>query len=209
MSGLPILLAAEKLRVLVVGGGRVAARKVSTLLEAGAAVRLVAPSIDPALRAARESFPRLVLIEREYESGDVGDANLVIAATSSRQVNARVARDADALGRMTNVADAGGDGAWTAMATHRAGALVIAVAAGGVPGAAVRIRDELVRRFDARYAAALGTLAELRERTLASGGTESWREASTELLGPSFCGEVESGALALRLDRWTREGTWR
>ena len=209
MSGIPVLLAPERLRVLVVGGGAVAARKVSTLLEGGAAVRVVAPAIGPALRAARDSFPRLVLVEREYDPADVGDANLVIAATSSREVNARVARDADRLGRIANVADAGSQGVWTGMASHRAGGLVIAVGGGGVPGAAVRIRDELARRFDGRYGRAVAELAELRAGMLRAAGAEAWRDASADLLGPSFCDEVESGALALRLARWTREDAWR
>lgn len=209
-SSFPVLLAGERVRALVVGGGRVAARKAAALLDAGARVRVIAPGIAPALReAARDHAGRLALVERPYATGDVGDANLVIAATSSREVNAAVAREADALGRLVAVADAPEEGTWTAMAAHRAGPLTVAVSAGGVPGAAVRVRDAIAGRFDERYGDAIGRLAALRARLLAGGDGEDWRAASEELIGPRFCADVEAGELSRRLDRSPAEGAWR
>ena len=210
MSGLPVLLRGERVRALVVGGGLVAARKAAALLESGAAVRLVAAKVSAALRElAAGAGGRLELVERAYESADVGDANLVVAATGDRAVNAQVARDADARGRLVNVADAPDEGSWTGLATHRAGALVVAVSAGGVPDAAQRVRDAIASRFDGRYAAAVERLAALRGETLARHGTATWRAAAAELAGPTFCDDVERGTFDARVERWTAEGAWR
>src|SRR5437763_592190 len=81
-------------------------------------------------------------------------------------------------GRRASVADAPAEGAWTAMAPHRAGDLVVAVSAAGVPGAARRVRDAIARRFDGRYADGLTRLAALRRATLSARGSDAWRRAS-------------------------------
>jgi siroheme synthase-like protein len=202
MSGYPVVLRGEALAALVVGGGAVALRKATALLAAGATVRIIAPEIAAELRALGAGAPRLSLVEREYLPGDVGDALLVIAATSDRAVNARIAADGRALHRLVNVADAPDEGNCVTAATHRAGDLVVAVSAGGVPTAAERIRDALARRFDARYAQAVGALAGVRGRLLAEGSAERWRAAREELVGPDFCESVESGDFPTRAARW-------
>lgn len=208
MSAYPLMLDGAQLRALVVGAGAVAARKVGALLDAGAHVRVVAPEVGAELaaigdgRAGGAGSARLVVIARAYAAGDVGDALLVVAATDRREVNARVAADARALGRLVNVVDAPDEGNCATAATHRAGDLTIAVGAGGVPAAAARVRDALAGRFDARYAEALGALAVLRRRLLDSGGAPAWRAAAADLVTDDFCAAVERGALADRVARW-------
>lgn len=205
MSAYPLMLDGAQLRALVVGGGGVAARKVRGLLEAGATVRVVAPEVGAALAALAEapgSAPRLTIERRAYASGDVGDALLVVAATDAREVNARVAAEARAGGRLVNVADAPEEGNCATAATHRAGELTVAVSAGGVPAAAARVRDLVATRLDDRYAAALAGLLALRRRVLDEQGSEAWRAVSDDLLGDDFCAAVESGVLADRMARW-------
>ena len=210
MSGMPVLLRGTKLRALVVDGGEVATRKVAALLDTGASVRVVAPEISAALRElATLRGDKLRLAERPYAATDLGDANIVVAATSSREVNASVARDADLEGRLVNVVDAPDEGGWTAMATHSAGDLVIAVSAAGVPGAARRVRDAIAARFDGRYADGLSRLAALRRRTISTRGGAEWRRAAADLTDASFCDDVEKGAFAGRVARWEREDAWR
>ena len=201
MSGIPILLEGAAVRALVVGGGAVAVRKAIALLDAGADVRVVAPSIARPLHD-RVSSGRLELVARAYESSDIADAQLVVAATDDRTVNAVVALDARTAGRLVNVADAPGDGSFSTMATHRLGALIIGVSAGGVPSAAARIRDALALRFDARYASALSELAALRRRMLDADDGESWRRRADMLIDERFCDAVESGELATRVSAW-------
>ena len=201
MSGVPILVEASGLRVLVVGGGAVATRKAKQFAQAGAVVRIVAPKLDEELEHL--VVERGLAVERRpYESADIGDAQLIIAATDDRTVNADVARDADAGSRLLNAADHSDDGNFAMMAAHRRGPLTIGVSAGGVPAAAVRIRDALAERFDARYGDALSDLSALRKRMIASGEAHRWREKSPELIDADFCDAVERGQLSERLAEW-------
>lgn len=201
MSGIPILIEARGINVLVVGGGAVAARKVGALSAAGARVRVVAPLVGDAVRALADAG-RVTLVERPYQQGDVQDAELVIAATNERATNAAVAADAHAAHRLVNVVDSPADGTFSTMATHRTGGLTVGVSA-GVPAAAARIRDAIAVRFDVRYGAAVDELAALRDRLLASGEGALWRTISTELIATEFCDAVEGGTLAGQLLPWT------
>jgi siroheme synthase-like protein len=201
VSGLPILIEGSAVLALVVGGGTVASRKAAVLIEAGAHVRVVAPRVALAIRALADAG-RIELVERRYERGDIGDAQLVIAATDDRAVNASVTADAQLAGRLVNVADRPADGSFVTMATHRAGEIVVGVSAGGVPGAAARIRDAIGVRFDSRYARALAELSALRRALLDRGEGDAWRARSAELFDAGFCDRVESGAVTERVDAW-------
>lgn len=198
MSLYPLMLEGSTLRALIVGGGEVAARKARALLEAGAQVRIVAPAISDGVRALSGA----TIIERAYASDDIGDASLVVAATSSREVNARVARDARSLGRLANVADAPAEGNCVTPATHRAGDLVIAVSAGGIPTIAARVRDAIATRYSADYANAVATLGALRAEMLAAGQRERWTRVAENVIGENFCDDVERGQLGERVRAW-------
>ena len=202
MSALPVMLRGEAVEALVVGGGAVPPRKVRDLCAAGARVHVVALAVGDELRALADAEPAVRVSERAFADGDVDDATLVIAATDVRAVNAAVARAAHARRRLVNVADAPEEGTFAGAATHRAGELVIAVSAGGVPTAAARVRDALAERFDARYGEAVAELAGLRRALLASGRREAWRAAAAALTGPGFTGAVESGRFAEQVRRW-------
>lgn len=202
MSLVPVMLHGEHVVALVVGGGPVAARRALALVECGARVRVVAPELDARLEESAANDPRLVLEERAYEPGDEAGATLVIAATDDRAVNRLVSDRARAIGLLVNVVDAPEEGSFVTPAVHREGDLVVAVSAGGVPSAAVRVRDTIAGRFDARYAAALTTLRALRERMLAAGDSVRWRQATAELTGGDFVACVEDGTLDERVRRW-------
>lgn len=196
------MLDGASLSALVVGGGRVATRKVAAMLEAGATVRVVAPTVAPELESMTKTHSALFIVHSHYSSDLLGDALLVVAATSDASVNARVAADARAGGRLVNVADAPELGNCAMPAVHRRGDIVVAVSAGGVPGAAGRIRDAMSRSIDARYATAVHDLAALRRALLDSGRRERWAEASHALVGSDFCEQVESGQYAARVAQW-------
>ena len=201
MSGVPILVEASALRVLIVGGGAVGARKAKQFALAGADVRVIAPSFCEDMQhlvAERGLFVE----RRPYETGDIGDAHLVFAATNDRHVNAHVAREAEAGHRLLNAADQSDEGNFAVMAAHHRGPLTVGVSAGGVPAAALRIRDAIAERFDARYADALTDLRALRKRLIASGEAHQWREKSPELINEEFCDAVEGGALSERIAQW-------
>ncbi|WP_125613679.1 uroporphyrinogen-III C-methyltransferase [Specibacter cremeus] len=123
---------------LVVGGGRVAARRARGLLDAGARVTLVAPELSA---EARELLGLLAWRQREYEPGDLDVPWFVVTATGSADVDNRVAADAEARRLWcVNAADADGSTAWTpAVAT--VDDVKIAVNAGGDPRRAIAIRN--------------------------------------------------------------------
>ena len=200
MSDFPIALHGERLTAVVIGGGSVGTRKALALLEAGAQVRVVSPEVTPDLVDA-ERARRLSIVRESYRAGQLDQATLVIAATDSREVNAQVALDAHSRGKLVNITDFPDEGNFHTMALHRSGDVTIAVTAGGVPGAAARIRDAIAERFDARYGRAVSALRGLRSRLIA-GGDARWRDAAPKLIADDFCSSVEDGSFTEKVDTW-------
>ncbi|MBF8186098.1 uroporphyrinogen-III C-methyltransferase [Nonomuraea sp. K274] len=130
-------------RVLVVGGGRVAQRRVPALLEAGAEVTVVSPGVTPALDDLIAAG-RVTWHARPYEVGDCDGAWLVQACTDDRSVNTAVAAEAEAK-RVWCVRadDKDASAAWTP-ASGRVEEISVAVTAGGDPRRAAGIRDAVV-----------------------------------------------------------------
>ncbi|GAA3642364.1 uroporphyrinogen-III C-methyltransferase [Nonomuraea antimicrobica] len=130
-------------RVLVVGGGHVAQRRVPALLEAGAEVTVVSPSVTPALDDLIAAG-RVTWHARPYEVGDCDGAWLVQACTDDRSVNTAVAAEAEAK-RVWCVRadDKDASAAWTP-ASGRVDEIGVAVTAGGDPRRAAGIRDAVV-----------------------------------------------------------------
>jgi siroheme synthase-like protein len=200
VSDFPIALHGERLTAVVIGGGSVGTRKALALIEAGAQVRVVSPEVTPELDEA-ERTRRLSIVRESYRADQLGNATLVIAATDSREVNAQIAVDAHSRGKLVNITDFPDEGNFHTMALHRSGDVTIAVSAGGVPGAAARIRDAIAERFDARYGRAVSALRGLRSRLIAD-GDERWRDAAPKLLADDFCSSVEDGSFNEKVDTW-------
>jgi siroheme synthase-like protein len=200
VSDFPIALHGERVTAVVVGGGSVGTRKAMSLVEAGAQVRVVSPDVTPELEEA-ERARNLTIVRKPYSAEHLGRSLLVVAATDSREVNARIAVDAHASGKLVNITDYPDEGNFHTMAVHRSGDVTIAVSSGGVPGAASRIRDAIAERFDGRYERAVSALRGLRSRLLASGGNE-WRDAAPKLVGDDFCRSVEDGSFAAKVESW-------
>src|SRR5258707_9934739 len=89
----PVVLRLRDRRVLVVGGGKVGARKAAGLLEVGAHVVVVSPRFASAFARLVET-DALTLIERRYAAGDLADMALVVAATDDPEGDAQVSADA-------------------------------------------------------------------------------------------------------------------
>ena len=129
-------------RVVIIGGGGVAARRVPGLADAGAVVTVVAPELTPALHDLAEAG-RLTWLERRYQPGDCAGAWLVCACTDDPAVNAAVAAEAEAS-RVWCVRadDAAASRAWTP-ATGQAGDVRVGVLSGD-PRRSAGIRDAVV-----------------------------------------------------------------
>jgi len=150
----PLSLRLDGRRVLVVGGGSVALRRVAGLRAAGAEVVVVAPRLTPALGdlAARGLITAHL---RGYQPGDLDGAWLVLACTDQPRVNEAVAADAERQHIWCARADdAVASAAWVP-AVGRTGAVTVAVNAGRDPRRAAELRDRLVDTVDAE-----GRLAE-------------------------------------------------
>ena len=200
MSDFPIALHGERLSAVVVGGGSVGTRKALALAESGAQVLVVALEVTLELEEAARAR-ELTIVRESYSPEHLGRSTVVVAATDSREVNARIAVDAHAAGKLVNITDYPDEGNFHTMAIHRSGDVTIAVSSGGVPGAAARIRDAIAERFDGRYERAVSALRGLRTRLLAN-GDDQWRDAAPKLVGDDFCSSVEDGSLADKVDSW-------
>ena len=148
---------------VVIGGGSVALRKTKSLLEAGAAVTVIAPVILPEIIALQRNFPALILCRREYERGDTAHAFLVIAATDNRTVNEAVARDAKQNHCLLNVADDPDAGNFTVAGTYDNGSLHFSAATGGNPRLTHLLLEDLQQQYGDDMAAFAAFLDEQRE----------------------------------------------
>ena len=163
----PIILALQDRRVVVVGGGAVAERKVRGLRDAGARITVISPDAsDELVRLADDGA--IAWEARLFAFGDCRGAALAFAATDDAGVNAAVVVDARKHGVPVNDAGDAPRGDFVTPAVHRSGPLTVTVDSGGLsPSFTARIRDELALQFDARYARAAATLGALRERVRA------------------------------------------
>ncbi|MEU2349782.1 uroporphyrinogen-III C-methyltransferase [Modestobacter sp. NPDC049651] len=139
----PVGLRLAGRRVVVVGGGQVAHRRVAGLLEARALVTVVSPEVTPALEAL--VAPRSVTWHpRRYVRGDLAGAWYAVAATDDPEVNAAVAAEAEqARVFCARADDRGASSVWTP-AVGRQGDLVVGVHGGGDPQRAVGVRDAVL-----------------------------------------------------------------
>lgn len=158
MSYYPIFIELFNKPVLVVGGGTVAYRKVKTLLEFGARVRVVSPQIIPALKEIADGKSCLWL-PKEYSSEDIKDSVLIFSCTEKADVNARVACDAKLKEKLINVVDDPDNCTFIVPSILNRGDLSIAIStAGSSPMAARRIREELERIYGTEMEVYLGLL---------------------------------------------------
>lgn len=199
---LPLVLSGADVVALVVGGGEVATRKAFALLDGGATVCVLALRVSEQLAKRAAASDRLRVERGTYEPKALRDVTLVVAATDDHALNARVAEDARRASRLVLVADDPRAGNCVMPAVHRSGDLLVAVTAGGVPRASARVRDELARRLDDRYATAIHELVRLRQRLLSHNDRAAWLSAAQALLADDFCESVESGAFSERLAAW-------
>jgi precorrin-2 dehydrogenase/sirohydrochlorin ferrochelatase len=123
----PVNLRLTGVQCLVVGGGDVAARKARGLLECGAYVTVVAPTIVDDLRGD----PRVRWHQREYRRGEVASYRVAITATGNPSVDAQVYEDAKATGIPVNAADDPAHCTFTLPAVLRRGDLQIAISTNG------------------------------------------------------------------------------
>ena len=142
----PLFLDLTNQPVVVVGAGKVATRKVRTLLTAGATVTVIAPVVTAALRRLKA----VRWLRRPYQAGDLRGARLVVAATDDLAVNRKVCAEAQRRRQLVNCAAPPEAGNFIVPAMVRHGAFTIAISTGGAsPAAAKALRQKLERSLRA------------------------------------------------------------
>lgn len=160
----PMMVDLTGRRCLVVGGGRVAERKIGLLLESGATVEVVSPTATQKI-AAWASRKAIRLARRPVRPTDLARAFVVFAATDDAQVNRSVAEEVRKAGGLVNVADAPTACNFLVPAVVRQGDLTIAISTGGgSPALAKRLRQRLEATVGPEYSAFLAALRQLRAR---------------------------------------------
>ena len=163
MKGYPIvLIGLQGGRSLVIGGGRVALRKVQGLLDGGASVDVISPQIHPELEAM-EKAGQITLHRRQYQTGDIDGARIVIAATDDPEINQAIWHEANQHGCLINVVDDPERSNFIAPAVVRRGDLALSISTGGAsPALAAMLRRQLEQQFDDSYEILIEVLSELR-----------------------------------------------
>jgi uroporphyrin-III C-methyltransferase / precorrin-2 dehydrogenase / sirohydrochlorin ferrochelatase len=151
----PLALRLDGRRVVVVGGGAVATRRVPALLETGARVEIVSPSLTPALRALADAG-RLTWHPRRFQPSDLDGAWLVQTAVDDPTAAAAVSEAANQRRVFcVRADDRHAATAWTPAVT-RHGPVTVAVLGGGDPRRAMAVRDA-IRGFLAANPASPGS----------------------------------------------------
>jgi precorrin-2 dehydrogenase/sirohydrochlorin ferrochelatase len=195
----PVGLDLNGRRVLVVGAGHIAARKVAGLLRAGAVVTVVAP--DAVAEIAED--PDVRWHQRPYRRGEVASYRLAITATDDPAVNRQVARDGEAANVFVNSADDPVNCSFVLPAVVTRGDLQVTVSTSGKSPAFARwARQRLEQLFTDAHARTLDVLAEVRAEARAVHGTSElpgWETAiDDELVALVAEGDVVAARARLR-----------
>jgi siroheme synthase-like protein len=158
----PIYLDLMDRAVLVVGGGAIAESKAQQLIEAGARVRVVSPTLTPLLSgwAARGVIEHVV---GRFKEDDLKDVYLVISAADDQAANEEVARLAAELGLLINVVDQPSLCNFITPALVTRGDLQVSVSTGGgSPSLTQRVKREIAASIGEEYGELLKIAAEMR-----------------------------------------------
>jgi len=146
MGYYPIFLEVEAMPVILVGGGHVALEKIGRLVDAGAAVTVVAPELIPEVREFIDAG-RAQWKARPFEAGDTAGFELVMVATDDGEVNRTVADEARQNGILVNAADDVANCDFILPSLAKKGSLQIASSTGGGSPAMARWLRERLEDF--------------------------------------------------------------
>lgn len=130
-------------KVVVVGGGTVAQRRLPLLVASGALVHVITRSATPAVEALSHQSPGITLEMREFRDGDLDDAWYVIAATNDPDVNAAIVADAEHRHIFCVRADVAREGTAVTPASFDYEGLSVGVLAGGEHRRSAAIRSAI------------------------------------------------------------------
>lgn len=198
-SNYPIMVKLEGKKAVVVGGGKVAERKVTGLLDSGAQIVVVSPEATEELKSLA-SIGKIDWQQKPFSEEDIHGAFLIFAATNDDELNQAIKRSAGDLQLVTIADDPEGSDFHVPSQIHR-GRLTISVSTGGAsPTLARKIREQLDHQFDERYEEYLEFLFLARQRILKEVKDPSRkRKLFTQIVSDEFLNSQDHEADFLRL----------
>lgn len=174
----PIFVKIKDKECIVVGGGRVAERKVKTLLQYSASVKVISPSVTSGLqKLAMQGI--INWTARSYAKGDLSAAGgLIIAASDNQKINKAVFDEAESKGSLVNVVDKPGLCRFIVPATISSDGITLAFSSGGESPAVIKKLKTEIEGIMPRYARLLKLVAQVRKNYVGKGlKPQDWRDA--------------------------------
>ena len=183
----PVFLQLEDKVALVIGGGKVAQRKVETLLDCGASIRIVSRVLTVKLKELIDS-EKVRFLGEEMLDKFLDDVFIVIAATDDKELNSRVSEIARRRGLLVNAVDQPADCNFIVPSIVRKGDLTIAISTSGKsPALAKKIRREIEGQFGKEYESFLNLMGALRKEILGMGFSQ---EENSRIFHEIVYGEI-------------------
>ncbi len=163
----PVSLNLKGKRCVVIGGGKVAERKVTSLVKAKAAVTVVSPDLTKSLRQTAER-KKIRYINDCFKEKYLDGAFLVIGAASNSEINHHVFEAAAKKNKLVNIVDSLDECNFIVPSIIKQGDLIISISTGGKsPALAKKIRKQLENQFGKAYKDFLSLVGKLRQRIIA------------------------------------------
>lgn len=164
----PINLNLENRNVLIVGGGKVALRKLKQVFLTTAKIKIVSPEFNPAFE---EYFnlksEKLLFKKRKFKAEDLTAQFLVLVATDNTKLNREIAFLAHQNNILANIADNAQISDFTVPAVVKRGELLLTVSSGGnLPALSKNIKEKLERKFGIEYQLLLEFLSKKRPQII-------------------------------------------
>lgn len=168
MQQYPININIRGKKVLVVGGGNVAFRKIKRLIKSGSRIKLVSPELNDRLKSFLTSEGiDIEYYPRKFKDDDLTDIFLTVVATDSKKVNRRIAKLAKVKNILVNVVDDSELSDFTLPAVLERGSLLITFSTGGsFPALARRLREDFEEEIGNEYVVFLDIMKKIRKKIL-------------------------------------------
>lgn len=166
MKYYPAFLNLKNRLCIVIGGGKVAERKVKMLLQAGAKIKVISPELTKDLTKLADE-KKIIWEKREYKKGDLEGAWLVITATNNKKVQIEVQQEAEEKRIFCNIVDVPELCSFIVPSVIKRGLLTIAISTSSAsPAVSRRIRENLENLFGEEYVIYMNLMKNLREQIL-------------------------------------------
>ncbi len=208
MAYYPVFLDIAGRPCLVVGGGKVAERKVRSLLSAGADVTVLSPRLTEGLKrlVSKKDEDRVRHIPRRYSPGDLEGYFLVISATNSKETNRQVYEDAEDFNVLLNVVDHPEACNFIVPSVVERGELKVAISTSGKsPFLAKTLRNALENALPQELVTFVEILGAVRNKLLKEGAKSDKKTRIYRTLVDSPMLEWIAGGSAARINRFLRE----